>query len=378
MDLHAIIPVVRDADAAAAGHPALVALPRGVEYVRAPRVDPHSGSLDLATTPLAPTDTVVDVFGLDRDLFAAANAAKRRVHLCVGGAGTLAAARSPCVDPTPTVCPWVLCLPAFCPCALCNALCAPHEDMDWPPWAAHALVVTENGVVGRRNMRPDGHVIRLGELRHHERDVNAIAWDGFDVDRVEIRTYDRTCYPPGFPHRRTPIRSPTRLASGAIFLAVSGSAGTRRRPASTACESRASTRQKSETIRKEYLRGRSTSSPWRGPRRICSSRFARRKLGTARPRRPRSSAAKARCVSLLRQGVWQRDLGRGWDAALGARVAGEVGALSRPTAAQRRGGRLRRARARAHASTVLAFSWGGAPPIVPRAHSRSHCASTSG
>ena len=197
MDLHAIIPVVRDADAAAAGHPALVALPRGVEYVRAPRVDPHSGSLDLATTPLAPTDTVVDVFGLDRDLFAAANAAKRRVHLCVGGAGTLAAARSPCVDPTPTVCPWVLCLPAFCPCALCNALCAPHEDMDWPPWAVHALVVTENGVVGRRNMRPDGHVIRLGELRHHERDVNAIAWDGFDIDRVEIRTYDRTCYTPG-------------------------------------------------------------------------------------------------------------------------------------------------------------------------------------
>ena len=169
----------------------------GVEYVRAPKVDPYSGSLDLATTPLAATDAVVDVFALDRNFFDAANAAKRRVHLCVGGAGTLVAVKSPCVDPTPTVFPWVLCFPAFCPCVLCNALCAPHEDMDWPPWAAHALVVTENGVVGRRNMRPDGHVIRLGELRHHERDVNAIAWDGFDVDRVEIRTYDRTCYPPG-------------------------------------------------------------------------------------------------------------------------------------------------------------------------------------
>ena len=207
MDLHAIIPVVRDADAAAAGRPALVALPQGVAYVRAPKVDPYSGSLDLATTPLAPTDAVVDVFGLDRKLFDAANDAKRRVHLCVGGAGTLAAARSPCVDPTPTVFPWVLCFPAFCPCALCNALCAPHEDMDWPPWAAHALVVTENGVVGRRNMRPDGHVIRLGELRHHERDVNAIAWDGFDVDNIEVRSYaeeDKTCYwnceePPGHP-----------------------------------------------------------------------------------------------------------------------------------------------------------------------------------
>ena len=199
MDLHAIIPVVRDADAAAAGHPALVALPRGVEYVRAPKVDPYSGSLDLATTPLAATDAVVEVFGLDRNLFDAANDAKRRVHLCVGGPGTLAAARSPCVDPTPTVFPWVLCFPAFCPCVLCNALCAPHGDMDWPPWAAHALVVTEHGVVGRRTMRPDGRVIRLGELRHHERDVNAIAWDGFDIDRVEIRTYDRTCYPPGSP-----------------------------------------------------------------------------------------------------------------------------------------------------------------------------------
>ena len=47
MDLHAIIPVVRDADAAAAGHPALVALPQGVEYVRVPKVDPYTGSLDL-------------------------------------------------------------------------------------------------------------------------------------------------------------------------------------------------------------------------------------------------------------------------------------------------------------------------------------------
>ena len=204
MDLHAIIPVVRDADAAAAGHPALAALPRGVEYVRAPKVDPYSGSLDLATTPLAPTDTVVDVFALDRKLFDAANSAKRRVHLCVGGAGTLAAARSLCVDPTPTVFPWVLCLPAFCPCALCNALCAPHEDMDWPPWAAHALVVTEHGVVGRRTMRPDGRVIRLGDLRHHERDVNAIAWDGFGVDSIEVRSYaeDKEFYcaaPPAHP-----------------------------------------------------------------------------------------------------------------------------------------------------------------------------------
>ena len=114
------------------------------------------------------------------------------------------------MDPTPTVCPWTAVLPAFCPCVLCNALCAPHEDMDWPPWAAHALVVTENGVVGRRNMRPDGFVIRLGELRHFERDVNAIAWDGFDVDRIEVRSYDRGLLPGQPRRRRTPTRSPTR------------------------------------------------------------------------------------------------------------------------------------------------------------------------
>ena len=188
MDLHAVIPIVSDG-AALDGHPALLALPPGVEYIKAPKVDPFSGSLDLATAPLAPTDAVVDVFALDRSLFDAANAAKRRVHLCVGAPGTLTHAESPCTDPTPTVCPWTAFSPAFCPCVLCNAVCAPHADMDFPTWASYALVVTEQGVVGRRKMRPDGHLIRLGELRPFERDVNAIAWDGFDVEKIEVRRY---------------------------------------------------------------------------------------------------------------------------------------------------------------------------------------------
>ena len=42
----------------ATGHPALLALPPGVEYVRARNVP---------FAPLLPTDAVVDVFALDRD-----------------------------------------------------------------------------------------------------------------------------------------------------------------------------------------------------------------------------------------------------------------------------------------------------------------------
>jgi len=60
--------------------------------------------------------------------------------------------------------------------------------MDFPPWADHALILTEKGVVGRRHMQPDGD----------KPDVNAIAWDGFDVDKIEVRRYaedNKTCYP---------------------------------------------------------------------------------------------------------------------------------------------------------------------------------------
>ena len=78
--------------------------------------------------------------------------------------------------------------------------------------------MTEKGVIGRRDMRPDktpekqakqqAFYARFNEeVPPHARDVNAIAWDGFDVDKIEVRRYaedDKTCYwncetPPGHP-----------------------------------------------------------------------------------------------------------------------------------------------------------------------------------
>ena len=134
------------------------------------------------------------MFALDRSLFDAANAAKRRVHVCNGNAGTLTVEGSLCSNGL-CVLPWTAffflgcCLPQ-----IKNTCCAPHKDMDWPPWAEHALIVTEKGVVGRRRMRPDRD--RGSKLLHYQRDVNAIAWDGFDVDKIEVRRYaeDKDCY----------------------------------------------------------------------------------------------------------------------------------------------------------------------------------------
>ena len=111
---------------------------------------------------------------------------------------------------------------------ICNLFCYPHKDMEFPPWADHALIVTEKGVVGRRDMRPwadhalivteKGVVGRRDmrpdktpeeqakmqaryarfnrELPSYARDINAIAWDGFDVEKVKVRRYseDKDCY----------------------------------------------------------------------------------------------------------------------------------------------------------------------------------------
>ena len=183
----------------ATGHPALLALPPGVEYVRAQNVP---------FAPLLPTDAVVDVFALDRSLFDAANAAKRRVHVCNGARGTLDVDRDFCNAIGPFLLPWTAHFVLFCPIVLapqiCNLVCFRHKNMEFPPWADSALIVTEKGVVGRRAMRPDRD--RGSEWNHYERDVNAIAWSGFDVDEIEVRRYaeDKTCYwncdgPPGHP-----------------------------------------------------------------------------------------------------------------------------------------------------------------------------------
>ena len=186
-----------------ADHPALLALPPGVEYIRAPQLG------HFRMCPLTSTDAVVDVFALDRSLFDAANAAKRRVHVCNGNPGTLSVEDSFCVKLSPCVLPWAAHYIMLFPCTICPhiryLLCAPHVDMDFPPWGEHALIVTDKGVVGRREMRPDRD--RGSGLDHYQRDVNAIAWDGFDVDKIEVRRYaedDKTCYwncdtPPGHP-----------------------------------------------------------------------------------------------------------------------------------------------------------------------------------
>ena len=175
-----------------ADHPALLSLPPGVEYIRAPQLG------HLRTSPVTPTDAVVDVFALDRSLFDAANAAKRRVHVCNGNPGTLTVEESLCTECGLCILPWTAFLfLGYCAPQIRN-LCVPHKDMDWPPWAEHALIVTDKGVVGRRRMRPDRD--RGSKLLHYQRDVNAIAWDGFDVDKIEVRRYSeaKDCYICGY------------------------------------------------------------------------------------------------------------------------------------------------------------------------------------
>ena len=193
------------------GHPALLSLPPGVEYIRAPHESAH-GREDPRTSPVTPTDAVVDVFALDRSLFDAANAAKRRVHVCNGNPGTLSVEDSFCVKLSPCVLPWAAHYIMLFPCTICPhiryACWAPHADMEFPPWGEHALIVTDKGVVGRRDMRPDGQQVKRQahyagfnmEVPPYARDVNAIAWDGFDVDKIEVRRYSeaKDCYICGY------------------------------------------------------------------------------------------------------------------------------------------------------------------------------------
>ena len=205
-----------------ADHPALLALPPGIRYIRAPQLGEWQDSLcigykgpPLRTSPLTPTDAVVDVFALDRSLFDAANAAKRRVHVCNGNPGTLTVEGSLCTECGLCILPWTAFLfLGYCAPQIRN-LCVPHKDMDWPPWAEHALIVTDKGVVGRRRMRPDRD--RGSKLLHYQRDVNAIAWDGFDVDKIEVLRYseDKGCYICDDPPLLDPLSY--RLSIGILF-----------------------------------------------------------------------------------------------------------------------------------------------------------------
>ena len=141
----------------ATGHPVLLALPPGVEYVRAQNVP---------FAPLLPTDAVVDVFALDRSLFDAANAAKRRVHLCNGAPGTFDVDNSPCTALGPFVPPWTAHFALFCPVVLapqiCNLVCFPHKAV-WKSTSASGIATPSS----RR--RVDG--VEDDATIQHERDV---------------------------------------------------------------------------------------------------------------------------------------------------------------------------------------------------------------
>ena len=145
---------------------------------------------DGSETPVCADDPVVDVVGVDRKLFDAANAAKARTHFC-WGIGSLAGGSNelpvPCLGLAEHLCcvpPWTGHMlgfsPIFLSAFLYNTLCSKHKDMEFPPWAGAALVMTDKGVVGRRYFGPDSG-------------ISAISWGGFDVDRnVRIRSYN-TC-----------------------------------------------------------------------------------------------------------------------------------------------------------------------------------------
>ena len=144
-------------------------------------------------TPVRAEEPVVDVVGVDRKLFDAANAAKARTHFC-WGIGSLAGGYEPGSGPKMAILgaaeglccvpPWTGHMLAFSPIFLSaflyNTLCSKHKDMEFPPWAGAALVMTDKGVIGRRHFVPHSQ-------------INAISWGGFNVDRnVRIRSYD-TC-----------------------------------------------------------------------------------------------------------------------------------------------------------------------------------------
>ena len=177
-------------------------------------------------TPVRAEEPVVDVVGVDRKLFDAANAAKARTHFC-WGIGSLAGGSYDEPGPEPKMAilgaaeglccvpPWAGYMLAFSPIFLSaflyNTFRSKHKDMELPPWGDAALVLTDKGIIGRRNFGPDSPgggcnccCIGCGDLegeagvqpywrvnkQKHENGVNAIAWNGFDVDKnVRIHTY---------------------------------------------------------------------------------------------------------------------------------------------------------------------------------------------
>ena len=130
--------------------------------------------------PVRATDAVKGIVGLDQEKFAAANAAKKKVHCWHGAPGTLTSGAGFLNAIGPCVLPWTAHFVFFCPCVLGPQIsymtCKPHRDMEWPEWGDKALVYTEHGIVGKTKMEPDAK-------------THAILWGAFDVNKVEVRKY---------------------------------------------------------------------------------------------------------------------------------------------------------------------------------------------
>ena len=103
------------------------------------------GTVTAPASPVCAEEPVVDVVGVDRKLFDAANAAKARTHFCwgigslAGGfnepgpgpkEGILGVAEGFCCVPLGQVTCWGF--PPFSSAFLYNTLCSKHKDMEFP------------------------------------------------------------------------------------------------------------------------------------------------------------------------------------------------------------------------------------------------------
>ena len=170
----------------------------------------------VADSPVCAAEPVVDVVGLDRKLFDAANAAKARTHFCWGMPGSLQGKERLefgefccCVAPYSCALAYLIIMSWVGPLIICcilsknlyEAFCKnrpdgesdEHKDMELPPWADAALVMTDKGVIGRRYFGPDPLPVDPQDRPSNQwvpQGLNAIAWSGFDVDRnIRLRPY---------------------------------------------------------------------------------------------------------------------------------------------------------------------------------------------
>lgn len=130
---------------------------------------------DGTRIPIEATDHVKETFAYDKDRWAAANVAKRKVHVCHGNPGLFATSNTIFTQIGPCVPPWTAHFIFFCPiiCApqMYWATCGPHRDVLWPEHADKALIITDKGLIGRDD----------------EGKWNGMSWHG--VGSISVQTY---------------------------------------------------------------------------------------------------------------------------------------------------------------------------------------------